>query len=159
MQHVKRTNKNYEGGEVNINKWKSMAIKKEKWLALKGLCSEKFRAPASMWEKIFDDYVGFKGQEESVSKEVYMAQLIKKRSIKMTITTADIERVNFTLGGKEKFEVELNQITNKITLKVDNIVRNEITADDAEKLYEKILELVKAEFIKYRDPKLTPTQQ
>ena len=33
-----------------------MAIKKEKWLALKGLCSEKFRAPASMWEKIFDDY-------------------------------------------------------------------------------------------------------
>ena len=77
----------------------------------------------------------------------------------MTITTADIERVNFTLGGKEKFEVELNQITNKITLKVDNIVRNEITADDAEKLYEKILTLVKAEFIKYRDPKLTPTQQ
>ena len=77
----------------------------------------------------------------------------------MTITTADIERVNFTLGGKEKFEVELNQITNKITLKVDNIVRNEITADDAEKLYEKMLALVKDEFIKYRDPKLTPTQQ
>ena len=77
----------------------------------------------------------------------------------MTITTADIERVNFTLGGKEKFEVELNQITNKITLKVDNIVRNEITADDAEKLYEKILALEKAEFIRYRDPQLTPTQQ
>ena len=77
----------------------------------------------------------------------------------MTITTADIERVNFTLGGKEKFEVELNQITGKATLKVDNIVRNVITADDAEKLYEKILALVKAEFIRYRDPKLTPTKQ
>ena len=78
MQHIKRTNKNYEGGEVNINKWKSMAIKKEKWLALKGLCSEKFRAPASMWEKIFDDYVGFQAKKKGVSKEVYMAQLIKK---------------------------------------------------------------------------------
>jgi hypothetical protein len=31
-----------------------------------------------MWEKIFDDYVGFQAKKKGVSKEAYMAQLIKK---------------------------------------------------------------------------------
>tara|TARA_Y100000004_G_C8683085_1_gene314211 strand:- start:249 stop:479 length:231 start_codon:yes stop_codon:yes gene_type:complete len=76
----------------------------------------------------------------------------------MSITTADIERVNFNLKGKEKFTVELNQIEKKITLSVDGITRNVITSDDSEKLYELVLEMVKKEFINFRDPKLTPTQ-
>jgi hypothetical protein len=76
----------------------------------------------------------------------------------MSITTADIERVNFNLKGKEKFTVELNQIEKKITLTVDGITRNVISSDNSEKLYELVLELVKKEFINFRDPKLTPTQ-
>ena len=44
-------------------------------------------------------------------------------------------------------------------MNLEIIIWNVITADDAEKLYEKILALVKAEFIRYRDPKLTPTKQ
>ena len=30
---------------MDINKWKSVAIKKEDYLLLKGLCKDKFRAP------------------------------------------------------------------------------------------------------------------
>jgi len=63
---------------MDINKWKSMDIKKNKWLALKGLCSEKFRAPASMWEKIFDDYVAYQAKKKGISKDKYMDELIKK---------------------------------------------------------------------------------
>jgi len=76
----------------------------------------------------------------------------------MSITTADIERVNFNLKGKEKFTVELNQIEKKLTLTVDGIPRNVMYSENSEKLYELLLELVKKEFINFRDPKLTPTQ-
>jgi len=63
---------------MDITKWKSMAIRKNKWLALKGLCSEKYRAPASMWEKIFDDYVGFQAKKKNLTPDKYMEQLIQK---------------------------------------------------------------------------------
>jgi hypothetical protein len=63
---------------MDITKWKSMAIRKNKWLALKGLCSEKYRAPASMWEKIFDDYVGFQAKKKNITFDKYMEQLIEK---------------------------------------------------------------------------------
>ena len=33
---------------MDINKWKSVAIKKEDYLLLKGLCKDKFRAPGGM---------------------------------------------------------------------------------------------------------------
>ena len=37
---------------MDINKWKSVAIKKEDYLLLKGLCKDKFRAPGGMISKI-----------------------------------------------------------------------------------------------------------
>ena len=37
---------------MDINKWKSVAIKKYDYDLLKGLCKEKFRAPGAMISKI-----------------------------------------------------------------------------------------------------------
>ena len=42
---------------MDINKWKSVAIKKEDYLLLKGLCKDKFRAPGGMISKILSDYI------------------------------------------------------------------------------------------------------
>ena len=52
---------------MDLNNWKSMAIRKKKWLALRGLCSEKYRAPASMFEKIFDDYIAFQAKKKNIT--------------------------------------------------------------------------------------------
>jgi hypothetical protein len=62
---------------MDLNNWKSMAIRKKKWLALRGLCSEKYRAPASMFEKIFDDYIAFQAKKKNITAEKYEEQLIK----------------------------------------------------------------------------------
>ena len=41
---------------MDINKWKSVAIKKTDFDLLKGLCKDKFRAPGAMISKILNDF-------------------------------------------------------------------------------------------------------
>ena len=37
---------------MNIDKWKSVAVKKQDYQLLKGICKEKFRAPGAMISKL-----------------------------------------------------------------------------------------------------------
>ena len=52
---------------MDISKWKSMAIRKEDHTLLKGLCADKYRAPAAMFQKILHDYIGFQAKKKGVS--------------------------------------------------------------------------------------------
>lgn len=61
---------------MNINKWKSVAIKKTDYLLLKGLCKEKFRAPGAMISKLLSDHIKHKAQKEKISTESLEKRLI-----------------------------------------------------------------------------------
>ena len=61
---------------MNINKWKSVAIKKTDYDLLKGLCKEKFRAPGAMISKILSDYIDHQAKKHKLTNEAFRAKLI-----------------------------------------------------------------------------------
>jgi hypothetical protein len=63
---------------MDISKWKSMAIRKEDHTLLKGLCADKYRAPAAMFQKILHDYIGFQANKKGLDVDKYKTQLHKK---------------------------------------------------------------------------------
>ena len=63
---------------MDISKWKSMAIRKEDHTLLKGLCADKNRAPAAMFQKILHDYIGFQANKKGLDVDKYKTQLHKK---------------------------------------------------------------------------------
>jgi hypothetical protein len=68
----------YSPKEINmdINKWKSVAIRIEDYKILKSLCGKKFRAPASMISKLVHDYCKFQATKEKVKYEVFIKNLL-----------------------------------------------------------------------------------
>ena len=60
---------------MNIKKWKSVAVRIEDYNLLKGMCKEKFRAPAGMISKLVDDYIKFCAKKTGVSVEAYKKKL------------------------------------------------------------------------------------
>jgi hypothetical protein len=70
---------NLIGENMDIKKWKSVAIKLEDYLLLKAYCDEKYRAPASMISKLLHDYVKFRAEKENITKEVYIKKLLKRK--------------------------------------------------------------------------------
>tara|TARA_Y100000401_G_scaffold5064_1_gene3523 strand:+ start:479 stop:709 length:231 start_codon:yes stop_codon:yes gene_type:complete len=69
----------------------------------------------------------------------------------MSMTSEDIQRVDFNLRAKENFTVELNQATKELSLKVNGVVRNEVELTHAAEKFEELLNIIKNEFIKMRD--------
>ena len=61
---------------MDINKWKSVAIKKTDYDLLKGLCKEKFRAPGAMISKILSDYVDHQARKNKVPNAVFRTRLL-----------------------------------------------------------------------------------
>jgi hypothetical protein len=61
---------------MDINKWKSVAIKKTDYDLLKGLCKDKFRAPGAMISKILSDYVDHQASKLKIPSESYRTKLL-----------------------------------------------------------------------------------
>ena len=53
---------------MDINKFKSVAVRKPDYDVLQGLCNQKFRSPASMISKLVNEYV-----EYQASKNKYVS--------------------------------------------------------------------------------------
>jgi hypothetical protein len=70
--------KNNGRKQMDITKWKSMAIKKENHTLLKGLCADKYRAPAAMFEKILLDYIDFQAKKRKMNVNKFKEKLMKK---------------------------------------------------------------------------------
>jgi hypothetical protein len=70
--------KNNGRKQMDITKWKSMAIKKENHTLLKGLCADKYRAPAAMFEKILLDYIDFQAKKRKMNVNKFKEKLMEK---------------------------------------------------------------------------------
>tara|TARA_Y100000004_G_scaffold123503_1_gene138851 strand:+ start:472 stop:690 length:219 start_codon:yes stop_codon:yes gene_type:complete len=66
------------------------------------------------------------------------------------IEAQDIERINFHHKGKEKFSVEVNQITGTLELWVNGEKRNAITIEQPMGKFEEMLEHCKNKFLEMR---------
>ena len=67
---------------MDIDKWKSVAVKKETHTLLTALCNEKERNPARMISILVKDYAEFQAKKKGVPAEKYIAQLLKKNGSK-----------------------------------------------------------------------------
>ena len=63
---------------MDINKWKSVAVKKETHTNLTALCNEKERNPARMISKLVNDYITFQAGKKGISREKYLSNLMQK---------------------------------------------------------------------------------
>jgi hypothetical protein len=67
---------------MDIDKWKSVAVKKDTHTLLTALCNEKERNPARMISKLVKDYAEFQAKKKGMPSEKYIATLLKKNANK-----------------------------------------------------------------------------
>jgi hypothetical protein len=67
---------------MDIDKWKSVAVKKDTHTLLTALCNEKERNPARMISKLVKDYAEFQAKKKGMPAEKYIATLLKKNANK-----------------------------------------------------------------------------
>jgi|TARA_R100001460_G_scaffold61553_1_gene101637 hypothetical protein len=67
---------------MDINKWKSVAVKKDTHTLLTALCNEKERNPARMISKLVKDYAEFQAKKKNISVDKYISTLLKKNASK-----------------------------------------------------------------------------
>ena len=61
---------------MDINKWKSIAVAKQDYSLLKGLCKNKFRAPGAMISKLINDYVIHLAKKDKVTVDTMRKKLL-----------------------------------------------------------------------------------
>ena len=67
---------------MDIDKWKSVAVKKDTHTLLTALCNEKERNPARMISKLVKDYAEFQAKKKGMPVEKYISTLLKKNANK-----------------------------------------------------------------------------
>jgi len=66
---------------MDINKWKSVAVKKDTHTLLTALCNEKERNPARMISKLVKDYAEFQAKKKNISVDKYISNLLKQQVV------------------------------------------------------------------------------
>jgi len=59
---------------MDINKFKSVAVRIGDYNLLQGLCNKKFRSPASMISKLVREYVEFQAKKNNKSIDKYIKE-------------------------------------------------------------------------------------
>jgi len=62
---------------MDINKFKSVAVRKADYDTLQGLCNHKFRSPASMISKLVNEYVEYQAMKNKFSIPEYKELVLK----------------------------------------------------------------------------------
>lgn len=65
---------------MDIDKFKSVAVRKPDYELLKGLCNEKFRSPASMISKLVNEYVVYQAKKKNLSTDKYIKEVLNVQS-------------------------------------------------------------------------------
>ena len=52
---------------MDLNRWKSVAVKKEDYLLLKKICEDKYRAPGAMISKLIHNHIEYEAKKQKVS--------------------------------------------------------------------------------------------
>ena len=61
---------------MDINKFKSVAVRKPDYDLLQGLCNQKFRSPASMISKLVNEYVEYQAGKNKMTVETYKQKIL-----------------------------------------------------------------------------------
>ena len=62
---------------MDINKFKSVAVRKPDYDVLQGLCNQKFRSPASMISKLVNEYVEYQALKNKMTITEYKQHILK----------------------------------------------------------------------------------
>ena len=62
---------------MDINKFKSVAVRKPDYDVLQGLCNQKFRSPASMISKLVNEYVEYQALKNKMTISEYKQHILK----------------------------------------------------------------------------------
>jgi|SRR5210317_578580 len=62
---------------MDINKFKSVAVRKADYDILQGLCNQKFRSPASMISKLVNEYVEYQAMKNKFTIPEYKKLILK----------------------------------------------------------------------------------
>ena len=63
---------------MDINKWKSVAVKKETHTMLTALCTIKERNPARMISKLVNDYIEIQAKKAKKTVDSFKKELLQK---------------------------------------------------------------------------------
>lgn len=66
---------------MDINKFKSVAVRKPDYDLLQGLCNQKFRSPASMISKLVNEYVEYQAGKKRMKVEEYKKEILHVRTM------------------------------------------------------------------------------
>jgi len=61
---------------MDYTKWKSVAVRKDKYEIIKALCDKKYRAPAAFIAKLVDEYISFQASKNKQTVEAYVKNLL-----------------------------------------------------------------------------------
>ena len=61
---------------MDYTKWKSVAVRKDKYDIIKALCDKKYRAPAAFIAKLIDEYISFQASKNKQTVETYVKNLL-----------------------------------------------------------------------------------
>lgn len=67
---------------MDINKFKSVAVRKPDYDLLQGLCNAKFRSPASMISKLVNEYVEFQAEKNNMTVGTYKQKILTNQPTK-----------------------------------------------------------------------------
>ena len=62
---------------MNINKWKSVAVRRKSHTLLQALCLKEYRKPAEYIELLIDKEVVRRAKERGMTAEAYQAKIMK----------------------------------------------------------------------------------
>ena len=61
---------------MDLNRWKSVAVKKEDYSLLKKICEDKYRAPGAMVSKLLNDYIEHQAKKNKITVENFRKKLL-----------------------------------------------------------------------------------
>jgi len=61
---------------MDYTKWRSVAVRKDKYDIIKALCDKKYRAPAAFIAKLVDEYISFQANKSKQTVEIYIKNLL-----------------------------------------------------------------------------------
>jgi phosphomevalonate kinase len=97
---------------MDINKFKSVAVRKPDYDVLQGLCNQKFRSPASMISKLVNEYVEFQALKNKMTTVEYKEHILKMD--KSLIGKEDLDgRSNKAKSNNSKIRKKLKRNTRK----------------------------------------------
>ncbi len=61
---------------MDLNRWKSVAVKKEDYSLLKKICEDKYRAPGAMISKLIHNHIEYEAKKQKMSVETFKKKLL-----------------------------------------------------------------------------------